>query len=425
MQYTILTLSRTEYGLRMLKVNDADEAYRFRSRIYYLAKMAKCSPSFILGQLQLLLVIIVALYVGFTLCKLCSSYLDRKEADHSRWKLFGEEFIYDGIFERRQQERKAKTVEQVSFSASFSANSHVNQLMGGLHNLQVSCYDRQYPALLYDKYSKFLEVLAIYTEFHVQERPKKTSRRLIWICDVYRACGGLADRIKGVTYALTLAILSRRVLLLDWRDRNFGEQAFLQPNMINWQLTEEERNIVYSDDSYHYSDERLSSPYKTVRRPASYSDPIFIQLFSILHGIGVATTAKILKSNLKLLEENWEWVLLASNMEPSSLIDSTKTASLQWIRQGVGRLGFEKLSKTDIDGLVGLVFRYLFKFSEELRQEVDSARSVLGLAGKTYVGVHVRTGFAGSLQQESVQHPKLYRAPHQWDKIHLCSQLCK
>ena len=61
-----------------------------------------------------------------------SSYLDCKEgqlADYSQWKLFGEEFIYDGIFERRQQENKAETIEQVSFSASFSVNSHVNQLI--------------------------------------------------------------------------------------------------------------------------------------------------------------------------------------------------------------------------------------------------------------------------------------------------------
>ena len=388
--------------------------------------MAKCGRSFIQGQLQLFLLIIVALYVGFTLCKLYNSYLDRKEqlADHSRWKLFGEEFIYDGIFKRRQQENKAETVEQVRVSARYSANSRVNQLIEGLHNLQVSCYNRrQYAALLYDKYSKFLEVLAIYTEFHVQERPRESTRRLIWICDVYRACGGLADRIKGVTYALTLAILSRRVLLLDWRDSHFGEQAFLQPNMINWQLTEEERNIVYSDDSYYdYSDdERLSSPYKNVSRPASHSDPIFIQLFSILGGIGVDTAGNNLKLSLEKLEEDWEWILLASNMEPSSLMNSTKTASLQWIKQGVRTLGLAELSKRDVDGLVGLVFRYLFKFSEELGQEVDSARSVLGLAGKTYVGVHVRTGFAGSIQQESVRHPKLYRMPYQWDKILTCA----
>ena len=317
-------------------------------------------------------------------------------------------------------------------SRTIRGGPGVRELIDGLHALDVSCNgERPRSRDLETRYAKYLEVLALYTEFHAQERGKEGSKRLLWVCDVYSACGGLADRVKGVAYALTLAILSRRVLLLDWRDSQFGEQAFLQPNLIDWRLTQEERIAAYPEngayDTVYYYNDHAGSPDNSSRdqnKPSPYNGPVLLHLFSILGGLGVDVSSKTLESSLEALDDSWEWVLLASNMEPSSLTNGTKTASQQWIRKGMAVLGLSSLSDREIDGgLIGLVFRYLFKFSDGLRREVELARGALGLSGggEAYVGVHVRTGFLGWEQQESVRHPKLYRSPQQWEKTLTCS----
>ena len=290
----------------------------------------------------------------------------------------------------------------------------------GLNNLQVYCQDRpqSYQRELGQRYTKFLEVLAVYTDFHTHERQRESARRLVWVCDVRSHCGGLADRIKGITHALVLAMLSRRVLLLDWHGREFGEQTYLESNLIDWRLTEEERKKVYPGEDYNddYEQDKLDS-----RSNEDIADSVaFIHILSVLGGLGVDMSAEDLRISLDAIEGRWTWILLASNMEPSSLVNTTKTASLEWIQQGMAGLGLNTLTPDEIDALVGLVFRYLFRFSGEVPGEVEGARRVLGLQDQPYVGVHVRTGFAGSVDQESVNHPKLYRESWQWEDTLSC-----
>ena len=393
------------------------------------------------GQLQLVLLILTAAFVGYALCHLYFTYLALEPAKShqlqllesspaepavrsSRWRLYGAAFIDDVFAPPREKREIGRRREEAArrLLLSPSGDDHVSELLEGLHNLQVACHERpeSEQQALSEKYAKFLEVLSVYTTFHRQERRKEAARRLVWICDARRACGGLADRVKGVAYSLILSILSRRVLLLDWRDGEFGEQAFLEPNVIDWKLTEEERKRAYPDEDYEsFYEQELSNLNSDGQTSAD--TVAFLHIFSILEGIGVDISAEDLRINLEAINGGWTWILLESNMEPSSLTNSTKTASLEWIEQGMAGLGLSKLPRHDIDNIVGLVFRYLFRFSEEVLQEVAAAREVLGLKDLAYVGVHVRTGFAGSAQQESVEHPKLYRRSHQWDTTLSCA----
>ena len=153
----------------------------------------------------------------------------------------------------------------------------------------------------------------------------------------------------------------------------------------------------------------------------SGSGPKDLHIFSVLGGIGLDISVDYLQRSLEFIKGKWQWIQLASNMEPSSLLSNTKTASSKRIKQGMAALGLAKLPPDDVDGLVGLVFRYLFKFSGQLLAELGAARQVLGLDNQQYVGVHIRTGFAGSVQQESVKHPKLFRGAWQWDKTLSCA----
>ena len=292
---------------------------------------------------------------------------------------------------------------------NVSGDEAVEKTVRGLNNLQVSCQDRpqSYQRELGQRYTKFLEVLAVYTDFHTHERQRESARRLVWVCDVRSHCGGLADRIKGITHALVLAMLSRRVLLLDWHGREFGEQTYLEPNLIDWRLTEEERKKGNHKGS--------KNPYPGGDSMASF------RMFCALGGIEVDMPADKLKRYIEEIKGNSRtWIVLASNMRPSSIVYNTKTAPMEWLKEGVATLGLNTLPAHEIDALVGLVFRYLFRFSGEVPGEVEGARRVLGLQHQPYVGVHVRTGFVGSGKQEPA-HPKLYQSPRDWEKTLTCA----
>ena len=364
-------------------------------------------------QRQLLLVIATTC-VGFLLCKLCCNvYLPIQSRPTSRWKLFGEAFISEGVLSRPGALQRRSAGQEGLFAVS--SQDERNELFQRLEALQVSCHSHpESGRVLERKYAKFLNVLSIYTAFHRQERNGESTKRLIWFCDLYGACGGLADRIKGLTYALILAILSQRVLILDWGDSQFGEQSFLLPNAIDWRFSEEDQRAAYS---YYDADNRSynNSDYW------SENGPVSLHLFSILDGLGVDVSVHDLEMSFDIIEGQQQWVQLASNMEPSSLLNSTKTAFAEWIEQGMASLGLAALSPDDVDGLVGLVFRYLFTFSDDLISEVVAARRVLGLDNQEYVGVHVRTGFAGSEQQEDMKHPKLIYRALEWEQILSCA----
>lgn len=363
-------------------------------------------------RLFMLLILVAAGFVAYPLYKLSFGSLPIEPQSAYRWRLFGEEFLEEGY----QQDTRKLGVEpedQVSLLTNIfrPENEAVNDLVRHLGSLQLSCYNRQENGALGEKYAKFLEVLAIYTKFHREQRNSKSTKRLVWVCDAYQACGGLADRVKGATYALILAMLSQRALYLNWRDSSFGEQTFLQPSVIDWTLTDKQKVYMYA-----YSDEM-----EMEESPQDNSKVKQVHIFSILGGIGVDLPMEDLKMSLDAIGGETQWLLLETNMEPSSLLNNTKTASLEWIKQGMDALGLAKLSPEDVDSLVGLVFRYLFKFTEQLLVELGTARKALGLDNQPYVGVHVRTGFAGSIKQESVDHPKLFRSMWQWDKTLSCA----
>ena len=58
------------------------------------------------------------------------------------------------------------------------------------------------------------------------------ARTLVWQCRVHTVCGGLADRLKGMTLAILLAMFSQRRLVLDFED--CAERAYTTTNVINW-----------------------------------------------------------------------------------------------------------------------------------------------------------------------------------------------
>ncbi len=280
--------------------------------------------------------------------------------------------------------------------------------------------------LLQAKYGGLLQALERYAAFHKRAKGEEDGRKLVWLCDVYHYCGGMADRLKGIAYALLLAMFSNRVLQISWGDSVSGESAYLQPNVIDWILPVEVYEELYIEEVFMYVDG--VSPEVIADEVLQYHNPIylyFIHLGSVLdNGLGVDVSYEQLKESLRLIESEVPVMLaLGTNMEPSSLLSRNKTADQPWIASGMEDAGLADLSPEDIDGIVGIIFRYLFRFSEDLMAEVAVAQQVLGLGSLTYTGVHVRTGFAGTTSQESVDHPKLIRYPWQWDRVLQCAAI--
>ena len=354
-----------------------------------------------------LLPFVVAAGACFLLCQLILPLQPSSPQDH-RWKLFGEASMslrFTGIT-RRNDEGKKLIAQMAGSLANLEETAKLVQALGAL---QVLCYNRPENHGVLEKYSVFMRHLALYTSFHQGERMRKGARKLIWVCDTYQACGGLADRMKGVSYALLLAMFSDRILLLDWRETEFGEHSFLQTNTIDWKLSQsdwDEYSKPWSDENEEYDD-----------------DSAMLHLFSVLqdYGIGIDVSLDTLKRSMDTIEGDLQWVELSTNLELSTLLNDTKTASAEWIREGMVKLGLSHFTSDEMDGLTGLLMRYLFQFSDQLIQEVMIARRVLGLAQRQYVGVHVRTGFAGSLQQETVEHPKLLRSFWLWERSLFCA----
>lgn len=266
--------------------------------------------------------------------------------------------------------------------------------------------------LLPKKYERFLKTLESYASYHNAMGKSSSSRRtLVWWCSSFELCGGLGDRIRGITYSLLLAMLSRRRLLIVWGANSGG--AFLHPHMINWKdktinnlLTKWVRNDVVGSDDF-------INPY----------------IFTFRAILGESSKPDVdapkddLEYYIRIIGSNETNVILSTNLDPSSLLDKERNGNdPEWLVDGLQWHGLSHLSPSDLDDVMGIVFRFLFKLDNEVLNELSTAAEVLGLTHSPYVAVHVRTGFAGMQPyEELIHHPKLQQNDSYWEVALQCA----
>ena len=339
--------------------------------------------------LTLVLFVIVVVCSGHPKLSLFFSVLElpsveelRNDSTPLRWKPCGGAFINgSNVVDREGNESHTEMLLSVT-----AKDADVDDVLKALHALQVTCQSRPLVETeeLGKTFAKFLIALKNYTVFHALERKKPSAKRLLWVCK--NGCGGIADRMKGIAFALMLAMFSRRVLHLDWGpQQGLSELAFLEPNAIDWHLMQEEREKAYLQDNHH-----------------------FYTKSSSINGVA-KNLRKLLEATKK---ESLQWVAVNTNLSPSTLAN---TVGYEWINNGMASLSLNNVHDLNIN-LIGLAFRYLFKFSSYLLQEVRAARRVLGLEHTRYVGLHVRTGFEGW-----EKHPNVYTKPRQWSESISCA----
>lgn len=361
------------------------------------------------------------------------------KAQQVRWKLFGEDLMSDEDLRNVHQTspKYLPVLKRVSSRQSADLLESIPwEFQQLLHTgTPLSCHTGE-RELISRKYERFLKTLFDYVSFHKKTgETKGNTRTLVWQCTQLEYCGGLVDRLKGITYALLLAMFSRRRLILYWGG---PEHVFLQPNMIDWTNDTLYDYLGQYDVFKDYDNEEEEDVLVFEKKQPTWkgtdeydgdggdeyihNSVAAVRMFSILGDFGIDISEEDLRYNLELIGSRVETVTLSTNLEPSTLLSARKTAHQKWIKDGLRWNGLISLSHTDFSNVVGIAFRYLFRIKQELLMEVANARSVLGLDGALYTGVHIRTGFAGSNDShEMIKHPKLIREEDDWEAILKCA----
>lgn len=324
------------------------------------------------------------------------------QSQHVKWKLQG------GNVESSQEQAIIKEDLRINFQPLLDVVPHSfqRQLLSGLPYL----WSHPGPEGLFrQSYARLLRLLLDYAHYHHNIQSDPSARTLTWQCTTHEYCGGLGDRLRGVTYALLLAVFSRRRLVVFWEG---PEGAFLKPHMINW-MDKTLYNLLRRGEDPSYDSPQNLSPF-------TFSFHVVLDRSGRVRN---DITAEDMQYYQRVIGSNQTHVVISTNLEPSSLLDGERSGDQEWIRAGLQWSGLSHLSPTQLDDIMGVAFRYLFRLKTELWEEVELAREVLGLASPTpYTALHVRTGFAGmSHHVELVRHPKLEHNITVWQSSLKCA----
>lgn len=248
-------------------------------------------------------------------------------------------------------------------------------------------------------YTKFLSVLSKYADDH--HRMSNSHRTLVWQCPVNEDCGGLADRFKGMTFALLLAIFSNRRFVLDWQS---PENVYFKPNIINWM----DRNLQKILRSPNYTHCLPDGHFFKFHLYEDSKYPFFID------------SKDTVQKYFDVLAGNESVVVMVTNMEVS-LISQYLRKTKSWITKGYQRAGLLNLKDHELGDILGLVLRYLFQLNTELSNHLVKARKVLKLTGQAYTGLHLRSGFVGVKHAKEWPHKKLISDKKKWEVILQCA----
>ena len=273
-----------------------------------------------------------------------------------------------------------------------------------LAGTSLTCYS-QSEGIFFKKYANFLSSLSRYTDSHrSMSNDPHNSRTLVWMCPAGVRCGGIADRLKGMSFALLLAVISQRRLLLDWQS---PERVYFKPNIINW-IANDLHTILHPANSNQKSD----TPRTNVMRFTVYTtdNKPFMSL-----------SQKQWENFLDVMAGKKRIVTMVTNLEVS-LISRTSRASYPWLANGYKSIGLSHLSGHELDDIVGIVFRYLFQFENKVLHEFSRAKEALKLTGHVFTGIHLRTGFVGVKQvNDFMSHKKLLKDKHLWKAALQCA----
>ena len=311
-------------------------------------------------------------------------------SSHIKWKVYGENLMIT----------QSRYHKEVAIARNTSLDEPWNFLDNAPKDLQRKMLFGTPPTchpdkrIIYPKkYEKFLNLLSQYAHSHeAMSKNPDSSRTLVWYCQADIGCGGLSDKLRGMSFALLLAVFSRRRLLLDWKSAL--ESVHFEPNIINWM------------DS-HILSHLHSSQGRNVTT-------MFIYTLSTYPYMSISEQEW--PNQLDILGGNQRLIVLKTNLEVFVLTTGIKKKQNHWLIKGLKKAGLFHLSDYELNDILGLCFRYLLKLKNELLQDLFISKQLLKLRGHNYVGVHIRTGFVGVQHAGAYEesHPKLTKGKKNW-----------
>ncbi len=239
-------------------------------------------------------------------------------------------------------------------------------------SVPIHCYSGEY-GLFPKKYRKFIDLLIEYSHFH-NDQTTATTKVLVWQCSRIGTCGGFGDRMRAISMSLALAMFTRRKLYLNWGTDNTLQ--YLQPNVIDWNWN--------SQQSKSKMQNTLTLNFRSAGK--AYTKRNFFV------NIGKYRW----RSYLTKIHGDTPIIMLNTNLETSSLVMEESTEGQKWLKDAITQAGFTNLTCYEVDRILGIAFRYLFKVDPMIIKEVESAKKVLQMNNTPFLGIHLRTGFVGS-----------------------------
>ncbi len=302
---------------------------------------------------------------------------DTVKLDRYKWKLFVGNYSMDDLpHDQPEVFRVNKSIMDAHKEYLKSIDSDFRESIS--RSVPIYCNSGEY-GLFPKKYRMFMDLLVKYSHFH---KHQPTTRVLVWKCLKGEFCGGLGDRLRGITFTLALAMFTGRKLFINWeRDTTL---QYLEPNLIDWHIsTSEFQN-------------RSTSIYNSVGGHINEAD---WQKF------------------LQQIRGDIPHIVIGTNRVLTKLF---KKASKNLFKNAYIHAGFNNISHYEINSLIGFTFRYLFKVDPMIIEEVESAMRVLQINKAPFLGLHLRTGFVGSSTRDD-NFSKLIKDTSKWMEAFECA----
>ena len=218
-------------------------------------------------------------------------------------------------------------------------------------------------------------------------RADRAGRVLIWYCTHGKACGGHADRLKGIASAFYLALLSRRALVVRWEQPDALE-GYLAPASVagDWRMAKF-RSICpeVAADSAGFA-ERSGDGLLGDRRAAE------CRMDRLPHGTRVFDTLDdpeaLVRFARGLRGDPDQFVVLKANQFSAALL-ARAAAALHARPDTRRRLG---CLANPFKAALDLLFRPSVRLDAALQRHRDALGWAAGGGGAPVVGIHVRLG---------------------------------
>ena len=261
------------------------------------------------------------------------------------------------------------------------------------------------------KLEVFRKKLKEYTDFHEDQIelvrngtiPASKVSTLTWTCSDNTFCSGVGDQFYRIEIALLLAMASNRVLGIQWDSVSMKTMKYLKPHTIRWDLVHGNRGITLDQRTLKGNKSDVLGDNVKMRDDEAPERTI---------------------SDLMNAVYSKDYVHISLTSQMYVPIDKGIKLILKWDNKTSGlfrKMGVLEQTEFNFDTLQHIILQYLFTFQDQLLNTVNQIQWRARLTGP-YVGIHIRTGFAGNAYEESYfNFYKVIRDEGLWKKILTCS----